>query len=902
MSQKTIDVGYDDINGITVTINNSTTPLYYNDIYSNNPDPNINAKSRDFQQKMRYLDSKKDLLGLGGFNRVILDAYGLNLNDEPPYVDLKRYKESIIQQHAEFIETKSWAKTKIRASLEVDLIAIDEVNNEVYLFRESSMDLSEDIVDASNVKITSDDLKDMACFSNTILDPLKRSFLYSNAKHFPEAGTSLVFNQSFIDGFLRFVNCTYVSSTLTRETHARVNNEDRYTYNYNYNISYSNGGSNGTQIYGSIIYPNNLNNPNDPNYNINNSSIINKYVIGNENKRLTIQSNNAPNGDRNYKEHIVQIKEMGDVLQVFTMLVWMIYKKNEIGIGATLDTLKKTFLMTTIDAIVFILCIMFRLPCIVYEFKEESDQDIKKPNSGRTRYLQRYRPVELTLIEKKNLIITEITNHNDKIKQIIQNMLNFDYIVYISQTYAIKINPDLLKQLIRIIDYLNYCVDFYTTYGTKISQPADFIFETSSAILYKEIQHQERITGLQPLEPIDLIQLEYYLKSNCKISDLFYIKNVGNQNRYYSMKTQKYLTRCQTVGNPCHFACNNIFNSTCRLANGKVSFEIYLQRYKLTGQNGGAIITSSIIEYTDITGNYDETADILNITVTDTPEINMHKILLGDLFDYLNSIYPGFVDGYSLYSIYTLFAFDCDIFNEVFYLTKDQPDLSTKILSNQLYNGAITMETLVDKYLQDLQDITGITNVDEFLISRLFIKTNETRYTDRDSAVNFVLYELFTEPTPIDNSSVIMNSPMQIIELNNTDKGLHASFQSTLQIAPTEYYTSPGYTTGEENTDIEEEPVSRFQEYYKKGVDPTKKRELRSKKLNEGREQGKINRQDERRGLFGLWGGTRKNKRKQHKKYKSYNRKNKTKSNRKSKKHNKSKNNRKPNKTQRKHK
>jgi hypothetical protein len=111
---ETIDVGYDDINGITVTINNSTTPLYYNDIYSNNPDPNINAKSPAFQQIMRYLDSKKDLLGLRGFNRVILEAYGLNA--EPPYSLLKTYKESIIKHHKSVIETKSWAKTKIRSS------------------------------------------------------------------------------------------------------------------------------------------------------------------------------------------------------------------------------------------------------------------------------------------------------------------------------------------------------------------------------------------------------------------------------------------------------------------------------------------------------------------------------------------------------------------------------------------------------------------------------------------------------------------------------------------------------------------------------------------------------------------------------------------------------------------
>ena len=129
---ETIDVGYDNNNGITVTINNAT-PLYYSDIYSNNPDPNINAKSPVFQQLMRYLDSKKDLLGLGGFNDVILSTYGLSR--EPSYSLLKTYKESIIREHVSSIETKSWAKTKIRASLEVDLIAIDEANNEVWIYQ-----------------------------------------------------------------------------------------------------------------------------------------------------------------------------------------------------------------------------------------------------------------------------------------------------------------------------------------------------------------------------------------------------------------------------------------------------------------------------------------------------------------------------------------------------------------------------------------------------------------------------------------------------------------------------------------------------------------------------------------------------------------------------------------------
>ena len=249
-----IDVGYSN-NEITVSVNNATPPLSYSDMY--NGANGIDTNSPVFQQKMRYLDSKKDLLGLGGFNDVILKAYGLNLNNEPPYVDLKRYKVSIIQEHAQFIETKSWAKTKIRNSLEVDLIAL---NSDVYLFRESSMDLTDDIVDANNNKIIP---KDIACFSNTILDPLKRSFLTSNALHFPRLGTPLVFNQSFIDGFLRFVNCTNVSSTLISETALR---ENRYTYNYEYDISYLDG----TNISGNISYPNNSNDQ---------SKIINKYVI-----------------------------------------------------------------------------------------------------------------------------------------------------------------------------------------------------------------------------------------------------------------------------------------------------------------------------------------------------------------------------------------------------------------------------------------------------------------------------------------------------------------------------------------------------------------------------------------------------------------------------------------------
>jgi len=465
----TINVGYN--NGITVTVTdpvtNTTSNLLYSDIYTgndcynNNPhvhaDPSINAINPAFQKEMRYLDSKKDLLGLKGFDPVIKSAY--NLTGDIPYSRLQQYKQNIISCHSQFIETKSWAKTTTRTSLEVDLIALNTTNenSDVYLFRESSMDLSEDIVDANNRKITP---KDMACFSNTILDPLKRSFLHPNAEHFPDVGVLLNFDNTFLADFLGFHKCSNVSSILTKKVHKSIKNEDRYIYDYSYNISYS---PPIVEINGIIIYPNNLDNQRDENYHTNHQSIINKYVIGNETKKLIIQSTNSKNTDTENKQHVVQIKEMGDVLQVFTMLVWMMY--TNFVFQASLDNFKKTFLMTTIDGIVFILCIMFKLPCIVYEFKDDDviidiNHDItkKKPNNGRTRYLQRYRPAVLSDEEKKHLILTEILNHNNKIKSRIEievkNSING---VFISKTENVYLPHTFLDKLINIIDYLNYC-------------------------------------------------------------------------------------------------------------------------------------------------------------------------------------------------------------------------------------------------------------------------------------------------------------------------------------------------------------------------------------------------------------------------------------------------------------
>ena len=123
---------------------------------------------------------------------------------------------------------------------------------------------------------------------------------------------------------------------------------------------------------------------------------------------------------------------------------------------------------------------------------------------------------------------------------------------------------------------------------------------------------------------------------------------------------------------------------------------------------------------------------------------------------------------------------------------------------------------------------------------------------------------------------------------------------------------SPPNSQRSDNSDNEDDPsksprwnfLPAVQNKFKKGIDARAKRaEEATQRQRDKKDEILAERRGQNLGYVPNYGGTRKNKRKQPKKYKSYNRKNKnkTKSNRKSKKHNKSKNKRKPKKSQRKY-
>ena len=246
----------------------------------------------------------------------------------------------------------------------------------------------------------------------------------------------------------------------------------------------------------------------------------------------------------------------------------------------------------------------------------------------------------------------------------------------------------------------------------------------------------------------------------------------------------------------------------------------------------------------------------------------MHRILLEDLYDNLKNNIKLYndtnsriklntqIDGYDLYSIYSLLAHDYDILNQVFYPKDKYNEIPDDILSNlkDTDGNDIYMDNFTQYYINEIaSSINGISDSDNkilFYYNRYDDNRESPRQTtsntrerdddrnelyenrEKDDAIDYVIKELFTQESFTDNS-----------QINDMDIDDNKTFNNDPTSVDAWKFFSP--------------PTSQHESPYNAD-----------------------------------YGGTRKNKRKQNKKYKSYNRKNKNaknKTNRKSKKHNKSK-------------
>jgi hypothetical protein len=652
---------------------------------------------------------------------------------------------------------------------------------------------------------------DMACFSNTILDPFVRSFTL-NTVHFPPKDVSLVFDGSFLEKLLKFVDCKMVKSTLVMtnvsdqtipvseesypmsESEAEAEEDvitvpslsrpdskrersssgsdsensnadstskpvpkkirdgmkggkresDYATYKYDYEIIYEGV----SPIKDSINYPKTSNQA---------ESALDKYVIGNENKNAFLQTlSKSSRGGEMDKKIIIQVKEMGDVLQVFTMLAWYVYYSNN-------DAYKKNFVMTTIDSIVFLLCIMFQLPCIVYEFKnEEDDEENPKPSSkqkgekGRTRYLQRYTPKPFTAEDKINQTIDEIEIFNKKLISLLSN-INSDTSIYISKSSQIKIKQEFLDYVKSLIEFLIVSVKHLHSNSEK--QTTKENYKDALNDLYEKAKNEKVNIDLpnfdakfdefinstkSEIETLktnggELLPFLQKLKINFMIYELFYEK----QGKIYASTMITFLTQNRQSDtnhneNVLFFPCNK----TQRQQRGKVSFAIWCQQYKQPNR-GGSIMDSGLIKMPVYEKDVDNDPCIWTLQT-----VNMYSYLLSDIYGILiEKLGSNNISDYILYDFYTILAFHFNLCNEVFYPISKTNDiaerLSMKSETTYLKLNSTTQDIYLEQFIEyilgEYEDGENGTGEDELKDRRFsFIEEgiNETK------CVNNVLKDL----------------------------------------------------------------------------------------------------------------------------------------------------------------
>lgn len=658
----------------------------------------------NIQKKLRYLDSKKDLLGLTGFDDVIKRAYGIPTTDNTQYSELKKIKNTYIQESYNngSIVTKSWAKTKTRDSLNIQL---KKHNNEkTYMFREVGLNLKDDIIDDTGNKIIPIDI---SCFSNTILDPFIRSFKYSSTEHFPEINQELIFDKSFLN-FLGFLKCNTVSSKLFNQVSLP---NDLVVYNYEYLIGYDEWLK--IPIQGTIMYPN------DPNKSNQGANPIEKYVIGNENKKSIVSSFTGKSN--NYKELIVQIKEMGDVLQVYSMLAWM--KTNNID--------SKSFFMSSNDSIVFLMCITLGLPCILLEFKDENE-DIPSPAipvgekklNGRTRYFQRFMPANFTLEEKIDQLKNEIINSNNKIKNIIKFLMDNKNQVFISKTESIIIAPDFLNKIIGLIDVIN----------AKI-----IIIDQTNVITQGNFNEIEKI-----------------VRQNFIFNEIFYYKN----GKYFASTFVNFFTT--NKGNISKgddpelcFPCKDTtFNSGDHDPRGKQNFSLLCQKHRII--NGG--FNFNIIDINDLSISNEIINNEENIIV-EPYHLHLYKILFNDIYDLVIQYFSKKfnynltnLDSYFLYDLYISLSNDFFQYNEVFYPENKQTNLP------EVYKNSFYLDSFVDDYLNNYV-------IDEKSFKK-FINNNNVNINSKEETINETVDDLFFDNITNNNKKTFYKHSNK----NNTKK------------------------------------------------------------------------------------------------------------------------------------
>lgn len=305
-----------DFNGTNIIINNNQRQIITkspNDFYAlniNGPSTpcSLNTNITIFKQEqrdLRILDCMKDAKIDTNISNNVPGIFGFGYGMFHTFEKLHELEDKFINCFQNKIKKFAWTKVSKDSNLEPKF-------SQRIIFKESGLD--------AEYFVTTP----IFCgnFANEIIDPAGRSLIRSGESDivFPANGVALNVSNSFLSLF-GLPECNSINATR--------NGNNRYTYTINING----------------ISPN----INNATTNIQGQNVL--WFAGNSVKNGFI--NNTQSLSTDIKKAIFICKELGDLLQVLIMLVWVLSNEG------------KQYSMVTCDKVVLLMCMLLNLNCIL---------------------------------------------------------------------------------------------------------------------------------------------------------------------------------------------------------------------------------------------------------------------------------------------------------------------------------------------------------------------------------------------------------------------------------------------------------------------------------------------------------------------------------------------------------
>lgn len=312
-----------------------------------------------FQKLLRCLDAIKDAGEPPAIqNRVRIIPQLMGVEGDVIYSWLDAIKGVITTTYANRIKKTTWLKPNERAA---NLILLPTRKT----YKESGID-PKHIIQTPQYQSN---------IASEIIDPFTRRY-DSTPTYFPTSGNSLTIDRSFFS-FFGFTHCE-LESTRTRQT----SNNDGHTYRI--------------QLSPTTIITQEPVPPTDE---------IRDWFAGNPSKNQYFQEHPAENDHPDEKLALLNIKEMGDVLQVLLMMICQ-------AITGGIHTI------VTCDEIVFIQSIQLGLDCVVYHHQPSAEHSVRHFKSNYTiqQAQQDWEEDRRVILQKNDALLAAITRLRDRVE------------------------------------------------------------------------------------------------------------------------------------------------------------------------------------------------------------------------------------------------------------------------------------------------------------------------------------------------------------------------------------------------------------------------------------------------------------------------------------------------------